>query len=286
MALTDTLDFLAAMKEQTGNVAEHVALEFIQPDPSQPRKLRPENDEELQGLADNIFANGLINPITVRRDAENPAIFRIISGERRWRAAKLAGLKAIPCRIMAFADDVALKLAQLSENIQREDMALFDTAQALKQLMEQSGLKQKDLAARLGKREDYVSGMLLVAKAQGVLKEAVEDGVVRSPYAFRLLTQLPAEEQKRAVHGARAAKRSLGRTELMQALGRQKKGQGAKAAEAAAAATATANSTQPEALSFSLSLAEAQYLFDLLDLPTPRSQAEYAPALRKFLRRK
>ena len=271
MSITASLDFLAAMDTAPGTTAEEVSLQQLRADPKQPRKLKPEGDDELQGLADNIRANGIINPITVRRDPENADIFLIISGERRWRASKLAGLNVVPCRILAVEDEAHLRLMQLSENLQREDMNLLDTAQAIEEILATSGMKQKELAKQLGKGEDYVSGLRLIARSEGQVRLALADGVIQSPYAFRLFTQLNDQEQQVLIRTARSGKRSIGRSELMQRLGKL---------GAVPAARASTKKEVREFVTFTLTEEEAVTLLRKLGITPPASSSYYAAALK------
>ena len=159
-----SLDRLRELKEETerrqaGARRRVVDLPIaeVHPDPRQVRSdfvadvLSAEDQEDLEGLARNIAAIGIHNPIHVRPDAEGGYV--IISGERRWRAAGLAGLEAVPCLVAAEGELDAGRntLTQLSENLQRSNLKLLDVAHALKRCLDETGLGQAELAKELGK---------------------------------------------------------------------------------------------------------------------------------------
>lgn len=126
-----------------------IPIDRIVEDPDQPR--RGYDEESLQGLAESIRRYGIINPITVRLLPDGET-YQIITGERRWRAAQIAGLTEIPC-IVKQLDYDAVTTEQLIENLQREDLAPIDKARALKQLKESRRLTHRELAQMLGLSE-------------------------------------------------------------------------------------------------------------------------------------
>src|SRR5437763_12445132 len=141
---------LSALFSPTGALAVdndmlELGIEEIEPNRSQPRHVfKPEKIEEL---AQSIRANGLIQPIVVRRQGHG---FQIIAGERRWRAAQLAGLTKIPCVIRDVRDEDVLALS-LIENIQREELNPIEEATAYKNLIEQLNATQEEIARQVGK---------------------------------------------------------------------------------------------------------------------------------------
>lgn len=139
-----------------------VALGHIEPDPRQPRKVF--DDTELENLAASIRENGLLQPIVVYR-TEDPAHYRIIAGERRYRAAALAGLSAVPCIEMppGFNPDLVDQL-QLVENIQRADLHPLEASEAIEAYIERHGLPQREAARRLGKPLSFVAELLAIRK--------------------------------------------------------------------------------------------------------------------------
>ncbi len=126
-----------------------IPLESIVEDPDQPRK--GYDEESLYGLAESIRRYGVLNPITVRPLADGKT-YQIVTGERRWRAAQIAGLTHIPC-IVKTLDPAMATTEQLIENLQREDLAPIDKARALKQLKERERLTNRELAQMLGLSE-------------------------------------------------------------------------------------------------------------------------------------
>ncbi|MDW8105866.1 MAG: ParB/RepB/Spo0J family partition protein [Armatimonadota bacterium] len=130
-----------------------IPINRIVEDPDQPRK--GYDEESLQGLAESIRRHGLINPITVRPLPDGET-YQIITGERRWRAAQLAGLTEIPCIVKQADYDFALT-EQLIENLQREDLAPIDKARALQTLKQSQGLTNRELAQMLGLSERTIS---------------------------------------------------------------------------------------------------------------------------------
>lgn len=130
-----------------------VPIDQIVEDPDQPRK--GYDEESLHGLAESIRRYGLLNPITVR-PLPDGRTYQIVTGERRWRAAELAGLTAIPCIVKQIDHDTATT-EQLIENLQREDLAPIDKARALKRLKESRKLTHRELAQMLGLSERTIS---------------------------------------------------------------------------------------------------------------------------------
>ena len=138
-------------------IAAHVvmlAISDLIPNKSQPRT--EFSNEALKSLSESIRENGIMQPVCVRRKG---ALYEIISGERRTRAAKLAGLNEVPCIIMSVDDEQAAVLA-LIENIQRKDLSYFEEALAIEKLISCYGLTQEQAAARLGKAQSTIANKL------------------------------------------------------------------------------------------------------------------------------
>src|SRR6478609_6889868 len=131
-----------------------LGIEAIQRDQRQPRRVFDET--KLQELADSIKAQGLIQPVLVRKDG---AGYRLIAGERRWRAAQLAGLKDIPAIIREASDAEAFEVA-LVENLQRADLNPIEEAEGYKRLIEEYGLTQEQVSLRVGKDRTSVTNAL------------------------------------------------------------------------------------------------------------------------------
>ncbi|MBI3652949.1 MAG: ParB/RepB/Spo0J family partition protein [Acidobacteria bacterium] len=173
-------------------------IDQIEPHHSQPRRLF--NEEKLEELAQSIRANGLIQPIVVRRLGES---FQIIAGERRWRAAQRAGLLRIPCVIKDVQDQEVLALS-LIENIQREELNPIEEATAYKNLLEQLNVTQEEIARQVGKDRSSITNALRLLKLPLEVQTMVEEGALAMGHARALLALEAAEKQialaKRVVH--------------------------------------------------------------------------------------
>jgi ParB family transcriptional regulator, chromosome partitioning protein len=152
-----------------------IALDRIVEDPDQPRKVL--DDASLAGLADSIRQHGLLNPITVVSLAGVDG-FRIVTGERRWRASQLAGLFEIPCIVTLPAEDTAARVSeQLVENLQREDLAPLDKARAIQTLKETLDATNREVGQRLGVSERTVGYLLdLLALPEAIGEQIVNVG--------------------------------------------------------------------------------------------------------------
>ena len=129
--------------EETGSKVVDLDISLIKPNPNQPRKTF--DPDALMELRDSILSQGIIQPLLVEEIADN--VFVIVAGERRYRAAKLAGLKTVPCIIRSFSDLQRMEVS-LIENIQRENLNPVEEARAFSYLLTQSGIKQEELAKR------------------------------------------------------------------------------------------------------------------------------------------
>lgn len=142
-------------KEHKHHALESLPIEYLQRGKYQPRK--DINPEKLQDLANSIKSQGIIQPIVVRQLA--PHQYEIVAGERRWRAAQLAGLADVPVVIKAIDDSSAMAIA-LIENIQREDLNALEEADALKRLLEEFGMTHQQIADAIGKSRATVTNLL------------------------------------------------------------------------------------------------------------------------------
>lgn len=147
-----------------------IAVAKIVPNPHQPR--RTFSESSLAELAASLKANGLIQPILVRREGDR---FELIAGERRWRAAKLAGLEEIPA-IVRDVDGLTQAQLALVENIQREDLNPMDRANGYRTLMNQLGLTQAELAGRLGEDRSSIANFLRLLELAPTIQAMVTDG--------------------------------------------------------------------------------------------------------------
>jgi ParB family chromosome partitioning protein len=168
-----------------------IDLDLIEPNTSQPRTRF--GDAQLEDLAQSIRANGIVQPIIVRRRGGK---FQIIAGERRWRASRKAGLKKIPAVVREVADEKLLELA-LIENIQRQELNAIEEARAYKNLIETIGLTQEMIAERVGKNRTVVTTFLRLLKLPEEIQKFVEDEKITPGHARVLLMAEDEESQKR-----------------------------------------------------------------------------------------
>ena len=164
-----------------------IRLDKIIPNQSQPRL--DFYDESIKGLAESIRQNGLLQPVTVRKNGDK---FELIAGERRYRACRLNGDKDIEAIIMESTDDESAKLA-LIENLQREDLNAIEQAMAMRKIMKSEDLTQSELAERLGYRQSTVANKLRLLKLPDYVKQAISQGIITERHA-RALLNVPAEK--------------------------------------------------------------------------------------------
>lgn len=173
-----------------------VPVNLVQPNPSQPRTRH--NEETLGGLARSIIEVGLLQPIVVQ-EVENGYV--LISGERRWRAAQLAGLESIPAMVRT-ADDTGSLLQALVENLQREDLTPLEEASAYKLLVDKHGLTQQEVAHRVGKGRATVANSIRLLRLPPAILELLQKGQLTAGHARALL---PISDPKYATHIAKRA---------------------------------------------------------------------------------
>ncbi|HEV7682782.1 MAG TPA: ParB/RepB/Spo0J family partition protein [Pyrinomonadaceae bacterium] len=161
--------------------ASEVPLTLIDPGSVQPRTIF--DDAKLENLANSIRANGVVQPVLLRRKGDR---FELIAGERRWRAAQIAGLNKIPAVVRSVPDDKVLEIA-LIENIQREDLNPIEEARAYKKLIETLGLTQETVAERVGRDRSYVTNYLRLLKLPDDLQDLLQSGRISTGHARTLL---------------------------------------------------------------------------------------------------
>lgn len=168
-----------------GGPAEMIRLSNIEPRKDQPRKNF--DKEALEQLADSIGRFGVLQPIVVRENSFTAGTYEIIAGERRWRAAKLAGLTEIAAVVI---DGDELKAAQVSiiENVQREDLNPVEEAMAYASLIDNFGLKQDEVAAQVGKSRSAIANMLRLLDLPEDVLEMLRDGMISTGHARTLLS--------------------------------------------------------------------------------------------------
>lgn len=174
-----------------------IDLDLIRPNGLQPRA-RFEK-EKLEELAASIAANGVIQPVIVRRDGDT---FELVAGERRWRAARIAGLGRIPALVQDLSDEKALELA-LVENIQRDELSAVEEAQAYQLLVDRFQLSQEEVARRVGRSRSAVANTLRLLKLPAEIQRSVVDGELSMGHA-RALLPLPRKDQMDLAGGVQA----------------------------------------------------------------------------------
>ncbi len=161
-----------------------VPIETLHPGAFQPR--RRFDEAEIDSLAESIRANGVLQPILVRRHPRLPNAYEIVAGERRWRAAQRAGLHEVPITLRAIADAEAVELA-LVENIQRQDLNALEEGEGYRRLMEEFGNTQEALARRVGKSRSHIANTLRLLALPEAVKRMLEDGRLSAGHARALL---------------------------------------------------------------------------------------------------
>jgi len=199
-SLDDILGISYGQEESAPKSVFTVRISYIEPNRAQPRKLF--SDETLGELAESIRQNGIITPIALRKIGENR--YRIIAGERRWRAARLAGLSDIPA-IVLDADDEAAAVMALTENLQREDLNPVDEAEGIRTLIENFSLTQEECSARIGRSRPAVANALRLLSLEEEILSMLRTGTLSGGHGKALLAMPSGEERiklaKEAVKG-------------------------------------------------------------------------------------
>ena len=183
----------SAMQPNTQQSPLLLPLQKIEPNRLQPRKSF--NEEELASLADSIRQHGVIQPLTVR--LLDTGYYQIIAGERRWRAARMAGLREVPVVIIEADDKKAMELA-LIENLQRADLTPIEEARGYQQLIGEYGLTQEQVADRVSKSRPAVANAMRLLSLPDELLSMVESGKLTAGHA-RALLSIKDERQQLAV---------------------------------------------------------------------------------------
>ena len=178
---------------ETGRVV-FLSVRAIRPNPAQPRQVFDQNG--LQELAASIVQHGILQPLSVRRVGN---IYELIAGERRLRAAKLAGLEEGPCLLMSM-DENQSGLAALVENLQRRDLDFIEEAQGLARLMQLGGLSQEQAAQKVGKSQSAVANKLRLLRHSPQVLDALRSAGLTERHA-RALLKLNKDEDKLAAIG-------------------------------------------------------------------------------------
>jgi len=169
-------------KSDAENGVMRLKIRDIEPNPDQPRKTF--DKDKLEALASSIKEHGLIQPVLVKKEASG--MYTIIAGERRWRAAKLAGLKEIPCILGEYTEKEIMELA-LIENLQREDLNPIEEAEGYRKLMETFALTQEEVAQRMGKSRSAIANSMRLNNLSPEIKKMVTAGQLSQGHARALL---------------------------------------------------------------------------------------------------
>jgi len=186
---TEAMTTLGDAPRRTNSLMEEIAVDLISPNPHQPRSVFDE--ETLRELTDSIRAMGVIQPITVNR-AEGGR-YVIISGERRYRASRLAGMETIPAYVRE-VDDQAIHEMALVENIQRQDLNAIDVAMSLQRLVDECSLTQDMLSSRVGKKRSTIANYMRLLSLPPEVQYAVRDELISMGHA-KAIASAPEGEQ-------------------------------------------------------------------------------------------
>jgi ParB family chromosome partitioning protein len=176
----------------SGEEVAQLAIDMIDPNPLQPRRIF--QHDRIEELAQSISANGIIQPLVVRRRAER---YQLVAGERRWRAAKVAGLAHVPVVIKEIPDERLLEIT-LIENIQREDLNAIETAQAFDRLCRELHLSHDEVGRRTGKDRSTIANLIRLLQLPPDIQQLIAEKRLSIGHARCLLT-LPSAELQREV---------------------------------------------------------------------------------------
>ena len=200
-------DVIAAKDERASSLL--LPISQVESCSTQPRKSF--DPEALSDLADSIRVHGIIQPLTVRK--LQSGYYQIIAGERRWRAARMAGLTQVPAVVIEADDRKAMELAMI-ENLQREDLNPIEEAEGYRVLTEQYGMTQEETAKRVGKSRPAVANSMRLLHLCEPVRAMVEDGRLSGGHA-RALLPLPAKQQETAAAAVLKSDLSVRQTELL-----------------------------------------------------------------------
>ncbi len=189
-----------------GSAVRHVSPDEIRPNPFQPRKTFDE--ATIADLAKSIEQHGIVQPIVVRRSGEH---YEIVAGERRWRAAKKAGVGLVPVLIQNISNDQLLEIG-LIENIQREDLNAMDLANAYSQLSDDLGISHEEIAKRIGKDRASVTNTIRLLQLSKPVQRMVAEDQISAGHA-RVLLRIENKTEQQAM-AERAAENNLSVREL------------------------------------------------------------------------
>ncbi len=189
--------------------AQELDIDLLIPNPKQPRLQM--DDAKLEELAQSIRANGVIQPIVVRKAGDH---FEIVAGERRWRASQRAGLLKVPVAVKDVPDDKLLEVA-LIENIQRENLSPIEEAQAYRRLTDELEMSQEAIAVQVGKDRATISNYMRLLRLPAEVRTALNDGALAMGHARALLSLTDDASQRRVGRDVIARGLSVRETEAL-----------------------------------------------------------------------
>ncbi|TDR80661.1 ParB/RepB/Spo0J family partition protein [Paludibacterium purpuratum] len=187
------LDALLSVAETAEDRLQTLAIDLIRPGKYQPRSRM--NEEALNDLADSIRSQGIIQPVVVREVGFGE--YELIAGERRWRAARIAGLAELPAVIKTVPDEAALAMA-LIENIQRQELDAIEEAQGIQRLINEFGMSHETAAQALGRSRSAVSNLLRLLSLPEAIQSMLHESQLEMGHARALLTLPPQRQMKLA----------------------------------------------------------------------------------------
>lgn len=198
----------ALQAQESGSLS--LPITQVEPGLKQPRKRF--DDQSIADLADSIRLHGIIQPLTVRRLASG--YYQIIAGERRWRAAKLAGLSEVPAVIIEADDRTVMELG-LIENLQREDLNPIEEANGYRTLMDEYGLTQEEVAQQVGKSRSAIANALRLLHLPDAVHLLLEEGKLSAGHARAILSVSGGDLQKKLAQKVIAEDLSVRQTEAL-----------------------------------------------------------------------
>ena len=209
-ALIPDIDIEEKVTSEEGKNVELMRISNIEPNPEQPRTNF--DTEKLTALAKSIEQYGVISPIIVKKNEKN-RFYTIIAGERRWRAAKLAGLKEIPVVVKEYDEKVTSEVA-LVENLQREDLNPLEEALAINELMKKFSLTQEEISEKIGKSRSAIANSLRLINLCDSVKKLIEQQAISAGHA-RTLVGLSAAQQEEIAYEVIRKELSVRQTEQL-----------------------------------------------------------------------
>lgn len=195
-----------------------ININQVEPDREQPRKTF--NEDELNDLADSIKAHGIFQPLLVQKKDD---YYEIVAGERRWRAAKIAELKEVPCIVREFTEQEKVTI-QLIENIQREDLNPIDEALAYRRLIDEFHMKQDEVAESVGKNRTTITNSMRLLNLADEIQEMLVDERLTPGHARALLSISDKDEQVKVANQVFDEQMTVRETEkFVKSLGKPKK---------------------------------------------------------------